>query len=72
MTLNILKSKKDWLLHLKIMEGRFNDGPGRIKSNEPKKFPCLVVSCMNTDVNGLYGENLFVYKEDLELLKSKK
>lgn len=69
MTLNVLKSKKDWLKHLNIIKNKFNYAPYKIKSGEPKKYPCFVVSSINLGVNGYVAENLFIYKNDLRQLK---
>ena len=63
---NLLLKKKDLDIHRKRMKSRVADAPFKYDENDPREFPCVVVSTLSFSNNGYRINDEFVYKEDFD------
>ncbi len=67
----LVKNLKEFQSHNKTMENRVASAPYLPTHVEPADFPCMVVSYINTGVNGFMIKHEFVYLSDFTCLNKK-
>lgn len=60
----LIKNIKEFRRHNKIMEEKVTYAPYIPCEYEPLFYPCVVISYINTGVNGFMIKHEFVYKGD--------
>ncbi len=60
----LVKNKKQFNNHIKIMESKVSGVPHKTSKDEPAEYPCVVLSVVSTGVNGYIINHEFVYKSD--------